>query len=92
MGHRISHPRLRPPARRVRVVCSVDGRVDGLTVTVRLKSDTVAGPQPQVVSMLPKTSRSDSRVKRTVEFGANLMLIEASREEETSDGPVAPSS
>jgi hypothetical protein len=75
----------------VRVVCSVDGRVDGLTVNVRLQSDTVAGPQPQVVSMLPKTSRSDSRVKRTVKFGANLKLIEASREEESNEsrGPTA---
>ena len=73
----------------IRLVCSLvaEGDVDvgELEVKVRVEAKSGTDPQPQVISMLPKTSRADAQIKKTVKFGANLKLVEASHQAETSE-------
>ena len=69
----------------LRIVCYVDAapddHVDTLEVAVTLHPNS-GTRQPQIFSMLPKTSRDDTRVKRTVRFGADLKLVAVSHEKE----------
>jgi hypothetical protein len=73
----------------IRLVCSLaaegDVHIGELEVTVHVEAKSGTDPQPQVISMLPKTSRADAQIKKTVKFGANLKLVEASRQAETSE-------